>query len=288
MLGNWLTTAEKRGMAFVAPGLIVTLLLILYPILSVIHLSFVDSSSSFIGLGNYLSVIQSPLFGNMMANTAVWTIGTVAIAFALGMGAALLLNQDFILGRNIWRTVLMLSWITPGVVKAVVWKWLYSYDFGMLNHMLVSMNIIKEPISWLSSTSMALPAVMLVQIWETFPYAMLMMSAGLQAIPKDLYEVAELEGASGLQRLRLITMPMLKDVTFIALLILIIWSLNGFTLIWIMTQGGPAGSTEVLALSIYDQFRSFNINAASAISVLQLMISLIFAVWYIRRSGREV
>ncbi|MFC4600513.1 carbohydrate ABC transporter permease [Cohnella hongkongensis] len=288
MLGKWFTASERRGIAFVAPGLLVTTLLILYPILSVLYYSFVNEGSAFVGLDNYSSVFRSPLFGKMLGNTAIWTVGTVALAFAIGTGAALLLNQDFVRGRNLWRTVLMLSWITPGVVKAVVWKWLYSYDFGMLNHMLMSLHLIREPVSWLSSTSLALPSVMLVQVWETFPYAMLMMSAGLQAISKDLYEVADLEGASGTQRLRLITLPLLKDVIFIALLILIIWSLNGFTLIWIMTQGGPAGSTEVLALSIYDRFRDFDIHGASAISVLQLLISLVFAIWYIRRSAKEV
>jgi len=288
MLGKRFTADERRGIAFAAPGLIVMALLIMYPIMSVLRLSFVDAGSAFVGFDNYVSVFKSPMFGQMLGNTAVWTAGTVAVSFALGTAAALLLNQDFVRGRGLWRTVLMLSWITPGVVKAVVWKWLYSYDFGMLNHMLLSAGIVKEPVAWLSSTSLALPSVMLVQIWETFPYAMLMLSAGLQAIPRDLYEVADLEGASGLQRLKHITMPLLKDVSFIALLILIIWSLNGFTLIWIMTQGGPAGSTEVLALSIYGRFRDFDISGAAAISVLQLVVSLIFAIWYIRRSGKEV
>lgn len=290
MLDRRFAADEKRGMAFVAPGLIVTFLLVLYPIVSVARLSFSANafgSFDFAGFANYAEVFRSSQFAVILKNTALWTVVTVAAAFIVGTGSALLLNQDFVKGRNVWRTLLMLSWITPGVVKAVLWKWMYSSDFGMLNHMLLSMHLIREPVSWLSDTHLAIWSVMFVQVWETFPFVMLMMSAGLQAVPRDLYEVADLDGASVYQRLRFILLPLLKDVTFIALLTLIIWSLNGFTLIWILTQGGPAGSTTILALSIYDHFRSFNYHLAAATSVLQLVVSLIFAVWYIRKAGGE-
>src|SRR5699024_12359615 len=112
-----------------------------------------------------------------------------------------------------------------------------------------------EPVSWLMNSNIALGSVMLVQIWETFPFAMLMIYAGLQAIPNDLFEVADLEGANKIQKFIYVILPSLKDVTFISLLILIIWSLNGFVLIWLLTEGAPAGSTQILALSIYDDFR---------------------------------
>jgi ABC-type sugar transport system permease subunit len=290
MLGKRLTVDERRGMAFTGPGVIVTLLLIIYPIFSILQLSFSSVSFGdfeFAGLANYMDVFQSALFSIMIKNTAIWTVGTVIGAFLLGTFAAIVLNQEFVVAKNMWRTILLLSWITPGVVKAVLWKWLYSSDFGMVNHMLQSAHLISEPISWLSDTHLTLWAVMFVQVWETFPFVMLMMTAGLQTIPKDLYEAADLDGATLFQRLRYILVPMLKDIIFIALLTLTIWSLNGFILIWIMTQGGPAGSTTVLALSIYEQFRSFNFNAAAATSVLQLMVSLVFAVWYIRKTGKE-
>ncbi|MBW8352013.1 sugar ABC transporter permease [Bacillus sp. IITD106] len=286
MANKIIKTDAHRGLTFVAPGLFVTILLILYPVLSVLYLSVTKSEagrSKFVGLNNFIDIFQTNHFGQIISNTLVWILGTVLFAFILGLILALVLNQDFIKFRGFWTTILLLSWITPGVVKAMVWKWLYSYDFGMLNHILQTMHIIKEPISWLADTKIALFSVMLVQVWETFPFAMIMLLAGLTAIPKDLYEVAELEGASLFQRLAYVIIPSLKDVMFIALLILIIWSLNGFVLIWLLTQGGPAGSTQILALSIYDHFRSFNLTAAAATSVLQLGVSLIFATWYIRK-----
>lgn len=279
----------RRGYAFVAPGLLMMALLVIYPIFSVIQLSFSGSTTGadFVGFDNYLRVVQNPNFFRIMRNTAIWTVGNVAGAFMLGTGAALLLNQSFILAKSAWRTVIMLSWITPNVVQGIMWRCLYSSDFGMVNQLLQSLGLIKAPLPWLSSLQLTLPAVMLVQVWQTIPFVMTMMYAGAQSIPRDLYEVANLEGANAWARLRHITLPLLKDVCFICLLMLIIWSLNGFTLIWVMTQGGPAGSTEILALSIYEKFRSFNFNGAAATSVLQLLVSLLFAVLYIRRSGRE-
>ncbi|HLR69358.1 MAG TPA: sugar ABC transporter permease [Virgibacillus sp.] len=279
----------RRGLAFVAPGLLVTALIILYPIIYIFYLSMTSSESGvneFVGLSNFADVIQGNHFIQIIKNTIIWTFGTVSIAFILGMILSLLLNQKFIKFKGFWTTVLLLSWITPGVVKAIVWKWLYSYDFGMLNHMLLSVGVINEPVSWLMNSNIALGSVMLVQIWETFPFAMLMIYAGLQAIPNDLFEVADLEGANKIQKFIYVILPSLKDVTFISLLILIIWSLNGFVLIWLLTEGGPAGSTQILALSIYDDFRSFNITAASATAILQLGVSLIFATWYIKKLNK--
>src|SRR5699024_8670367 len=279
----------RRGLAFVAPGLLVTALIILYPIIYIFYLSMTSSESGvneFVGLSTFADVIQGNHFLQIIKNTIIWTFGTVSIAFILGMILSLLLNQKFIKFKGFWTTVLLLSWITPGVVKAIVWKWLYSYDFGMLNHMLLSVGVINEPVSWLMNSNIALGSVMLVQIWETFPFAMLMIYAGLQAIPNDLFEVADLEGANKIQKFIYVILPSLKDVTFISLLILIIWSLNGFVLIWLLTEGGPAGSTQILALSIYDDFRSFNITAASATAILQLGVSLIFATWYIKKLNK--
>ncbi|GIQ70092.1 sugar ABC transporter permease [Xylanibacillus composti] len=280
----------RRGFAFAAPGVLVTAILVLFPIAYVLYLSFfqVDAGSSrFVGFENFQAIMTEPKFGRIVWNTLWWTISTVVLAFLLGAGTAMLINQDYIRAKGMWRTILLLSWITPGVVKATVWKWLYSTDFGMINHGLMSLNILQEPVAWLMNPSYSLAAVILVQIWATFPYVMLMISAGLQAIPKDLFEVADMEGASFWQRIRYIYIPQLKDVTFICVLILVIWSLNEFSIIWIITQGGPMGSSQVLSLSIYDKFRSFDISGAAATSVLQLVACLVFAAWYIRKSNKE-
>jgi len=290
MNGNYLmaklrkTFGDLWGWAFIGPGLLVTLLLISYPVIYILYLSFVDGikSQKFVFFKNYLKIINLNNFGEILGNTAIWTVTTVLFAFLIGLIAALLIEQPFVKGKSFWRSILMLAWITPGVAKATIWKWMYSQDFGIINYLLTSLNIVHQPVAWLSSTEMSLPSVMLVQIWSAFPFAMLMIAAGLQAIPEELYEAAKLDGARSSQTLRYVVMPMLRNVTFITILILSIWSLNEFAVIWIVTQGGPAGSSQVLALKVYDLFRAFNIGPAAATAVMQLGVSLIFAFIYLR------
>lgn len=289
MFNNYLTQEERRAIPFVLPGFLVTCILILYPIFNITYLSFVSgdlSNKKFVGLKNYFDLNRSPQFSQAVSNTAIWTIITVVFSFALGLIAALLIEQNSIKFKGLWRSILMISWIMPGVVKATAWNWLYSQDYGMLNHMLVSIGIIKEPIPWLISSNFSLLAVIILQIWACFPFAMLMFSAGLQTIPKDIYEVGELDGASGFKKTFYITIPLLKDVAFITFLMILMWSINEFALIWIVTHGGPAGSSTTLSLLIYDQFRIMNLGGASASAVLQLVFSMIFAVLYVMTVGK--
>lgn len=274
---------DPPGWAFIGPGLLLTLLLISYPIIYIIYLSFLDGlkSPKFVLFKNYLKIFKLSNFSEILSNTTIWVATTVLFAFILGLISALLIEQSYVKWKRFWRSVLIITWITPGVAKATVWKWIYSREFGILNYILTSLGIVKQPIAWLSSIKMSLPAVIIVQVWSVFPFVMLILSAGLQAIPEELYEAANLDGANGFQILRYITMPMLKKVTFIAILIITIWSLNEFAMIWIVTQGGPAGSSQILGLKIYELFRSFNINVAASMAVLQLIISLTFAFLYL-------
>jgi ABC-type sugar transport system permease subunit len=287
---NYLTQEERRAIPFVLPGFLVTCILILYPLFNIIYLSFVSddlSNKKFVGLKNYFDLNRVPQFFQATRNTAIWAITTVVFSFALGLIAALLIEQNDIKFKGTWRSILMTSWITPVVVKAVAWNWLYSQDYGMLNHILISIGIIKDPIPWLISSNFSLLAVIIVQIWACFPFAMLMLSAGIQAIPKDIYEACELEGASVFKRTFYITIPLLKDVAFITFLIIFMGSINEFALMWIITHGGPAGSSTTLSMLIYDQFMSMNLNGASASAVLQLVFSMIFAVLYVMSVGKE-
>lgn len=274
------------GLGYVLPGVLVVAALVLYPVISIIVLSL-TADGVFAAFANFSTVINARNFGRVVGNTFIWVVGTVFFAYLLGLIAALILNQNFIRLKGMWRSILLLAWIVPSVVKATIWKWIYSSDFGILNHMLMSTNIIDEPVRWLSSTTITLPAVMLVQIWATFPFAMLMLDAGLQAIPGEQYEAAEIDGANIFQQVLYITIPSLSTIIFIVILILAIWSLNEFAVIWIMTQGGPAGSSQVLALSIYKQFQAFEMNQAAATSLLQLAVSALLAFIYIRQSGEE-
>ena len=150
----------------------------------------------------------------------------------------------------------------------------------MINHLLLSVGLIDKSVPWLSSPQFAMLSVIIVQVWACAPYVMLMMTAGLQQLPRDLYESAELDGATWFQKLWHIILPMLKDVSFICILMLLVWAINEFSLIFIMTSGGQ--NTTTLSILVYNQFQVLNINSAAASAVMQLLITMVFAVLYVK------
>ena len=283
-----LTKDEKRAIPFVLPGVLVTAVLIVYPLFYILTMSFSENSigqSGFAGFANYIRMFHNPQFSRAVNNTLIWTGYTVVIAFAVGFAMALMINAKGIRLKGLWRSLIFIAWIIPGVVKATAWKWLFTTDGGMVNHLLQSTGLISSSVPWLTSPLWAKTALIVVQIWATAPYVMLMMTAGLQQLPADLYESADLDGASGLQKILHITLPLLKDIGFICLLMLLVWAINEFALIWTMTTGGQ--NTTTLSLLIYNQFKVLNLNAASASAVMQLIVSMAFAVLYTRLVMRE-
>lgn len=283
-----LTRDEKRAIPFVLPGVLVTALLIIYPLFYVFTMSFSENAigkSGFAGLNNYMRLFHNPQFNRAINNTFIWTVYTVLFSFVLGFAMALLINAKHIKLKGMWRGLLFIAWIIPGVVKATAWKWLFTTDGGMLNHLLLTLGFISNPIPWLTSPQWAKTGVIIVQIWACAPYVMLMMTAGLQQLPLDLYESADLDGASWFQKMIHITLPMLKDVSFICILMLLVWAINEFALIFTMTSGGQ--NTTTLSLLIYNQFKVLNLNSASASAVMQLCVSMVFAVLYTRLVLKE-
>ncbi len=277
-----------KGYGFILPGFFIITSIILYPLAKTVLLSFSKSDKTFLfTLDNYIQVMRAPQFLPMLKRTLIWMTGTVFFSVVIGFGAAKLIDQPFIRGKNIWRSLLLLAWITPGVVKAQAWKWLYSSDFGMLNQMLKTLGIIDESIPWLTKSNIAFIAVLIIQVWSEFPYTMLMISAGLQSISKDHRECALLDGANWFQYTFRVEIPLIKDIVFVAVLISTIWAINTFSVIWIVTQGGPARATTVLSLDIYKKFLMFDLQGASATAMLQLIISLVITVFYLRRANRE-
>jgi len=285
-----LTQDERKAIPFVLPGFIVSAILIIYPLFYIFTMSFSKNGigqSGFAGFENYNRLFSNPQFGKTMINTLIWTGSTVVLSFLIGLIIALMINQEQVKYKGFWRSMIFIAWIIPGVVKATSWKWLFSFDGGMINHLLSKIGIIDNPIPWLISPKYSMLSLIIVQVWACSPYVMLMMTAGLQQMPKDVYESADLDGASGFQKMFKITLPMLKDITFICLLLVLIWAINEFSLIWIMTSGGPASSTTTLSLMVYNQFKVLNLNAASASAVMQLIISMIFAAIYVAVVSKE-
>lgn len=279
----YLTRDEKKAIPFILPGVAVTALLIIYPLFYIISMSFSENAigqSGFAGLTNYLRLFKNPMFTSSIWNTLVWTLGTVIPAFLIGFILALLINRRGMRIKGVFRSLIFVAWIIPGVVKATAWKWLFTTDGGMINHLLMSIGVIEKEISWLSSPQYAMLSVIIVQVWACAPYVMLMMTAGLQQLPRDLYESAELDGAGWFKKLWYITFPMLKDVSFICILMLLVWAINEFSLILIMTSGGQ--NTTTLSILVYNQFQVLNINSAAASAVMQLLITMIFAALYVK------
>ena len=283
-----LTKDEKRAIPFLLPGLIVTAILIVYPLFYIVTMSFSDNSfggGGFAGIKNYVSLFHNPQFPKAIRSTLWWTFGTVVLSYAIGTLLALLINRKSIKLKGFWRGMIFIAWIIPGVVKATTWKWMFRTDGGIINYMLQSLGVISKNIPWLTSSKFALLSVIIVQVWSCAPYVMLMMTAGLQQLPADLYESAELDGATWYEKLLHITFPLLKDISFICILMVLVWAINEFSLIFIMTQGGH--DTTTLAMLVYNQFKVLNINLASASAIMQLLITMIFAGIYVRCVVKE-
>lgn len=285
-----LTKDEKKAIPFVLPGLLLSFLLIAYPLVYIItksfsNNSFVASSSGFAGFQNYISLFRNPQFSMALKNTFKFTFGSVCGGFIIGLVLALLINSKNVRFKGFWRSLVFIAWVIPGVVRATTFKWMYQTDGGILNHMLMLLGMITDPIPWLTNSKYAIWSLVLVQIWSTAPYVMLMTTASLQQIPRDLYESAEIDGAGGLRRFFSITLPSIREICFLVILLLLIWALNEFSLIWVTTSGGQ--NTSTLSILIYNQFKVLNLNGASASAVMQLILTMFFAGLYIKLKKKE-
>ena len=224
----------KRAMAYVMPGVLLSALIVVYPLIYIIIMSFSSNGFSmggFVGFRNYTRLFKNPQFSKAVMNTIKFVLGTVSGAFVIGFALSLLINRKNTKFKGFWRSMLFIAWVIPGVAKATVFKWIFQTESGVLNDTLMKLNLISSPIPWLSNSAIALWSLVIVQIWSTAPYVMLILTGSLQQVPVDLYESAELDGASWFQKLIHVTLPEVKDSCFVAILMLIIWSLGEFSLI---------------------------------------------------------
>jgi multiple sugar transport system permease protein len=274
---------EGVGYLFVAPALIYLGTLILYPVVYNIWLSFHKSrygKTSFIGIQNFIKVITARGFGEVMLNTVVWTVGNMLVMYVLALIAAIIL-RSIPRGRVIFRTILLLPWVVPGVVAGILWRYMLHSRYGIVNDVLTKLGIIDQPVFWLSNPDTSLLSVMLAYIWKVYPYVMILLMAGLEAIPSHLYDAARVDGAGAWKQFRHITLPLLAPVTRVIVVLMGIWTFNAFDLTFIMTKGGPLYSSEILAMRIYSTaFSDFRFGLASATSVIAFIITLAFASMY--------
>lgn len=272
---------KQMGYFFILPAALMLLAVIVYPAMYSLKLSFTSESGGLYSLTNYVELFRDSLFWQAFRNTLVF-VGVVAtFHLVIGLSIAMALNTR-IKGRLLFRLVVLLPWTVPDVVAGITWKWIYDPVYGALNDLLSRLNLIHAPILWLSDPGLALSSIIFADIWRGFPFVMLILLAGLHAIPKELYEASRIDGASGFQSFRYITLPGLKKMVVVALALDIIWEFRRFGLVQAMTQGGPGHQTEVFSTLIYKEyFQFFRFEYASAIAVIMSIILLALSLPYI-------
>ena len=271
----------------IAPALIIILAMVFVPAVNAVLMSFQSydlrrpSEIGFVGLSNYSDVLQDSLFWSSLWRTILWVVFGVGFQFVFGFALALLLNSKF-RGRGIARAVSLIPWVTPGVLIGLMWRWIYDGSYGVLNDLLLKLGWIHDKIPFLAQESTAFPSTIVTIIWQGIPFFALMLLAGLQGVPGELYEAANIDGANVFQKLFKITIPSLKNTIFVTTLLRVIWVANSVDVIFNMTGGGPAYSTQTLSVYIFNKANALNLGYSSSMSILLTLILLVVAVPYLK------
>jgi multiple sugar transport system permease protein len=285
--------AAQTPYLFLAPTVITLALVFVLPVAYGIWASFqADGTAAaggrWVGIQNYRAALSSPTFRDAVVVSVLFTMASVAGSYLAGLGAALLLHQRFP-GRTLIGGALIVPWAMPFVVAAVVWSWLFDFQYGLFNYLVQQIGLTAGRVGWLTDPRVALWSVTVVQVWKLFPLGMVMLLAGLKSIPPDLYEAARVDGAGHWRSFISITLPGLSAISLVLILLQTIWAFGrSFTAIFVMTGGGPAGATETLVIRTFlEGFRFFHLELASALGVIILLISAAFAAVYFWSLGRD-
>ena len=280
------------GMLLVAPAVLLLATLTVYPVLYGAWISVFNKHSffpeqTFVGFGNYAYVLTDPQFWDSVRLGGVYALSSIALQIILGVAAALVVNETFP-GRNIVRSILIFPYVIPTVLAVILWKWLLNSQFGLVNYLLEDAGVISQPISWMSK-DWIMTSLVLVSVWQFFPFVMLAVLARLQSIPHELHEAAAIDGANAVQRFFHVTLPQLKAVLFIVVLLRSIWMFTKFDTPWLMILGGGA-ETYIRTLPVYTYQRTFAYYEAgigSAMAVLMFLMLVAITAVYFRLFKRE-
>lgn len=283
--------ARLEPYLWVAPAVIVFFIFTLLPLLVGLWLSFVSwdglAAVRPVGLANYADVLRDNTFWQAIQHNAIYAAGTVVGKVVLALALAVLLNQT-LPGRAIFRTALFLPVVLSFIVVGLLWSWIYNYNFGLANGLLTTLGLGSLKQDWLGNSSLALGALIVVDIWKWFGFHMVINLAGLQSIPPEMYEAARIDGANSWQLFRRITIPLLQPVTMINVTLATLGAFNVFDLVYVMTEGGPANSTNVAMMDIYLQaFQFYRFGYASAMSFVLLILVSIISLGILRVMNRE-
>ncbi|CAH0174036.1 carbohydrate ABC transporter permease [Plantibacter sp. VKM Ac-2885] len=272
----------------VLPGLALLVAVVAYPLLTALVTAFFKQSlvvpgREFVGFQNIIDVLQGD-FLKLLGQTMVFTLGTTIAPFIIGFALALALNTR-IRGAKMLRGLMLIPWLVPGVVVSFLWMWIFNANYGVANAVLGLFGVDAQ--AWLAQPQTAMFAVIVAKTWQSFPWIMVMLLAGLQTVPQELHEAAEMDGAGTIRRFFSITVPQLKGIIGLVLLLEFIWNFQHFDIIYVLTGGGPAGSTQTFATAVYETaFRGFDLGHAGALGLLWLILLMALVVVYVRFSEK--
>jgi multiple sugar transport system permease protein len=275
----------RSAYAFLLPALLAVALFVLLPVLGTFWSSFFRDVSylprKWVGLDNFATVLSSGQFWRALRFTLVFTAVAVALEAVIGLGFALLLHQSF-RGRGILRTIILIPWAIPTIVSAKVWKLVFEYTYGVLNVIVTGAGLSDVKINWLGTTFNAFWALVTAEVWKTTPFMVIILLAGLQAVPDDIYRQARVDGARMLRRFWAMTLPLLRPVLVIALVFRTIDSLRIFDLVFVLTGGGPGGGTTTLSVMGFEYFTNDRFGLGSTVSLITFAIAMAVTVLYVK------
>lgn len=283
---------QKAGLVLIAPAIFLICSLLVYPVAYGVWLSFFKKHSffpeqRFVGLANYLYLLKDSEFWMSVWYGTVYSVSTIALQIIVGVLAALILNETF-KGRNFVRGVILFPYVIPTVVAIILWKWLLNNQFGLVNYLLMAIGIVEDPLSWMGKDHI-MTSLIIISVWEFFPFVVLSVLARMQSIPPVLYEAAKVDGAGTFSRFVHVTLPQLRNVLFVVILLRSIWMFTKFDTVWLLSQGGGA-EKYIRTLPVYAYMRTFMYYQAglgSTLAVIMFGILVASTALYFRVFRRE-
>ena len=275
------------AIVFILPAVILVAILMYYPMgrafyESLYTTSFLNPTPEFIGLEHYERMIDKGDLQEVISNSIVWTLGVVIFQNLIGLASAILLNQN-LPAKGLTRSIVLLPWVLPGIVAALLWRFMYDPQLGLINSILISIGVTNDRIEWLADPSTAMLAVVAAAIWKGFPFSTVIYLAALQNVDHEQIEAAEIDGANAWQRFFYVVLPSISAIVRLNLLLTTIFTFNYFDMIWVTTKGGPLNSTHIFPTIIFELgFGEFRFGEAAAYGVVSVVVLSVFAFLYIR------
>lgn len=282
---------RRLGLLLMIPIVIVIFIITGMPFLRALYWSFTDkvigSKGQFVFLDNYVKLFSDAVYWKSLKNTAVYTIGCVAVKLLAGLLWAVLLNQNF-RGKAFFRTALLIPWALPGMVAAMTFRWMYDSTYGIINSILINLGIISLPIAWLSNPKIVLFSAMIVNIWRGIPFFMFSILGELQTLDKQVYEAATVDGAGIFKQFQYITVPSISNVLKVTVLLSTIWTFNDFENVWLVTGGGPLYASSVISTYTYDMaFIQNSFGRALSVAVSVIPVLAVIMIFFSRAAKKD-